>query len=105
MRGDSLEELIPDAVVKAATSSRYHVNKQSTLCQLRISNMKLHGREDDMKLLRGKLLELKNIDDSRKKAKDANCSNVRCLYLYKGYLAMRVLHLLIMEERRYLKLY
>lgn len=38
--------------------------------------MKLHGREDDMKLLRGKLLELKNNDDSRKKAKDANSSNV-----------------------------
>ena len=38
--------------------------------------MKLHGREDDMKLLRGKLLELKNNDNSRKKAKDANCSNV-----------------------------
>ena len=41
--------------------------------------MKLHGREDDMKLLRGKLLELKNNDDSRKKAKDANSSNVNVM--------------------------
>src|SRR6056300_1506167 len=47
------------AVIKAAQSSR-RVNKHASLTQLRITNMKLHGREDDMKLLRDKLRELKN---------------------------------------------
>ena len=55
-----------DAVIKAARNSR-KVNKHASLTQLRITNMKLHGREDDMKLLRDKLRELKNnrkVDDN-----------------------------------------
>ncbi len=53
------------AVIKAAKSSR-RVNKHASLTQLRITNMKLHGREVDMKLLRDKLRELKNskVDDN-----------------------------------------
>jgi hypothetical protein len=37
-----------------------NINKQSSnnIGQLRLSNMKLHGREDDIKLLRGKLRKL-----------------------------------------------
>ena len=50
---------ISERVVKAAESSRRSKKVTSSLAQLRLANMKLHGREDDMKLLRGKLLELK----------------------------------------------
>ncbi|KAK1740394.1 putative AAA ATPase [Skeletonema marinoi] len=50
-------------VVTAAESSQ-HVNKQiSNIAQLRISNMQLHGRDDDIKLLRSKLRELAKKDD------------------------------------------
>ena len=57
---DSRESL-SNLVEKAARSSRIvNANKENlNLHQLRLSNMKLHGREDDMKLLRDKLLELK----------------------------------------------
>ena len=50
---------ISERVVKAAESNRRSKKVTSSLAQLRLANMKLHGREDDMKLLRGKLLELK----------------------------------------------
>jgi len=51
---------LSDMVVKAAENSR-RVNKvSSNLTLLNINDMKLHGREEDMKLLRSKLLELKN---------------------------------------------
>lgn len=50
---------ISERVVKAAESSRRSKKVTSSLAQLRLANMKLHGREDDMKLLRSKLLELK----------------------------------------------
>lgn len=49
------------AAAKSTRSANYTKSiKSLTLCQLRINNMKLHGREDDIKLLRSKLLELKN---------------------------------------------
>ena len=60
---------ISERVVKAAESNRRSKKVTSSLAQLRLSNMKLHGRENDMKLLRGKLLELK------KKGKDDNSAN------------------------------
>lgn len=61
----SSSKSLSDAVIKAAQNSR-RVNKHASLTQLRITNMKLHGREDDMKLLRDKLRELKNskVDDN-----------------------------------------
>jgi hypothetical protein len=50
---------LADIVVTAAQSRRT-INKRSssTIDQLRLSNMNLHGREDDIKLLREKLREL-----------------------------------------------
>jgi len=60
-----LSEIVNTA---AARSGRTN-NKVPSLAQLRLANMKLHGRENDMKLLRGKLLELK------KKGKEDGSSN------------------------------
>jgi predicted ATPase len=49
---------LAEIVVTAAESSR-NINKQiSNIAQLRLSNMQLHGRDDDIKLLRRKLQEL-----------------------------------------------
>jgi len=63
---------LADIVVTAAQSRRT-INKRSssTIDQLRLSNMNLHGRDDDIKLLREKLRELakKNEEDA---AKDDN---------------------------------
>ena len=54
---------LADVVVTAAESSK-NINKQiSNIAQLRISNMQLHGRDDDIKLLRSKLRELAKKDD------------------------------------------
>ena len=54
---------LSDMVVKAAESSRRSKRATSSLAQLRLANMKLHGREEDMKLLRRKLLEQKKEQD------------------------------------------
>lgn len=55
---------LSDMVVKAAKNSR-RVNKAaSNLTQLNLIDMKLYGREEDMKLLRSKLLALKNRADA-----------------------------------------
>lgn len=64
---------LSERVVKAAESSRRAKKVTSGLAQLRLANMKLHGREDDIKLLRGKLLELK------KKGKEENNNNMNAL--------------------------
>jgi len=49
---------LAEIVVTAADSSQ-KINKQiSNIAQLRVSNMQLHGRDDDVKLLRRKLREL-----------------------------------------------
>ena len=49
---------LADIVVTAAQNRR-KINKQSSnIDKLRLSNMKLHGREENIKLLRGKLREL-----------------------------------------------
>ena len=50
----------PDAVVEDGTVSKANNEQTSSLGQLFIANMKLHGREDEMKLLQEKLLELKS---------------------------------------------
>ena len=51
---------LTDIVVTAAESSQNQkINKQIfNIAQLRVSNMQLHGRDDDIKLLRSKLREL-----------------------------------------------
>lgn len=50
---------LSESIVKAAQSGRGANKIPSNLSQLRLANMKLHGREDDMELLKAKLLELK----------------------------------------------
>ncbi len=67
---------LADIVVTAAKSSR-KINKQATnIAKLRVSNMKLHGRDDDIKLLRGKLRELiKKTDDDDEKGDAAQAQN------------------------------
>lgn len=56
-----LEEMVLKASQQSNNKRKSSTKRKSicTLSQLRISNMKLHGREDDMKLLQSKLLELK----------------------------------------------
>jgi len=65
---------ISERVVKAAESNRRSKKVTSSLAQLRLANMKLHGRENDMKLLRGKLLELKKNSNWDKNDNSANSS-------------------------------
>ena len=65
---------ISERVVKAAESNRRSKKVTSSLAQLRLANMKLHGREKDMKLLRGKLLELKKNSKWDKNDNSANNS-------------------------------
>jgi len=55
---------LAEIIVTAAESSQ-HTNKQISnmnIAQLRLSNMQLHGRDDDIKLLRRKLRELAKKD-------------------------------------------
>ena len=57
MRRSSTQDLA--AIVVTAAESSQQINKESAnIAQLRVSNMKLHGRDDDIKLLRIKLREL-----------------------------------------------
>ena len=55
---------LAEIVVTAAESSQ-NINKRisSNIAQLRVSSMQLHGRDDDIKLLRRKLRELAKKDD------------------------------------------
>lgn len=46
-------------VTEAAKSAKKTNNVSSSLARLRLANMKLHGRDDDIQLLKNKLLELK----------------------------------------------
>lgn len=56
-----LEEMVLKASQQSNNKRKSSTKRKSicTLSQLRIGNMKLHGRENDMKLLQSKLLELK----------------------------------------------
>ena len=65
---------ISERVVKAAESNRRSKKVTSSLAQLRLANMKLHGRENDMKLLRSKLLDLKKNSKWDKNDNSANNS-------------------------------
>ena len=57
----SAGELSDRVTLAAAKSRRWNMKtiKSSSLAQLRLTNMKLHGREEDVKLFRCKLQELK----------------------------------------------
>jgi predicted ATPase len=64
---------LADIVVTAAQNRR-KINKQSSnIDKLRLSNMKLHGREENIKLLRGKLRDLAK---NKKNEEDAAENNV-----------------------------
>jgi len=65
-----------DIVVTAAQSHR-KINKRSSsnIDQLRLSNMNLHGREEDIKLLRGKLRKLAKKNKEGAAANNVNESN------------------------------
>lgn len=58
---------LSDQVLRASavesSNRRKLVRQRTTLAQLHLANMKLHGREDDLKLLKSKLVKLD--DDSR----------------------------------------
>jgi predicted ATPase len=56
--GTSSTQHLADIVAAAAQSSRKRRKSATNIAQLRLSNMNLHGREGDIKLLRGKLHDL-----------------------------------------------
>ena len=61
----STSEKLTKVVVEASKSSRRSTVKKalssSTLAQLRLSDLKLHGREDDMAMLKDKLSNMDNV--------------------------------------------
>ncbi|KAK1738503.1 hypothetical protein QTG54_010533 [Skeletonema marinoi] len=72
--GESSTQHLAEIVVTAAQSNQ----KSSNIVQLRISNMQLHGRDDDIKLLRGKLRELakkKDVDAAEENNKHEDTIN------------------------------
>ena len=68
----SSSKSLTDIVVSAAESSQKLNAASSNIAQLRISNMNLHGRDDEIKLLRGKLREMikKGKEDNKRAAED-----------------------------------
>ena len=78
---------LANSVVTVARSSQKLNTRATSIAQLRVSNMKLHGRDDDLKLLRGKLLELtKNdkIDEEHAAQKSSSSSSSSNLILVSG---------------------
>eukprot|EP00985_Skeletonema_marinoi_P019437 scaffold11145_cov104-Skeletonema_marinoi.AAC.2 len=68
----------------AAESSR-NINRESAnIAQLRVSNMKLHGRDDHMKLIRSKLRELAKAKDVDEDEEDAAKYHVGEMILVSG---------------------
>eukprot|EP00985_Skeletonema_marinoi_P004473 scaffold1955_cov122-Skeletonema_marinoi.AAC.1 len=63
LRRRSSTQDLAEIVVTAAESSQNINNRISNSAQLRLSNMQLHGRDNDIKLLRSKLRELAKKDD------------------------------------------
>ncbi len=67
---------LADTVITAARNSRKISTHAINIAQLRISNMNLHGRDDEVKLLRRKLRELaKKKDDDKLDAPQNNGQN------------------------------
>ena len=56
----SMTKVSQDSVIKVAAQSRGTNKVSASLAQLHIANMNLHGREDDLQLLKSKLIKLKN---------------------------------------------
>ena len=56
----SMTKVSHDSVIKVAAQSRGTNKVTASLAQLHIANMNLHGREDDLQLLKSKLIKLKN---------------------------------------------
>eukprot|EP00984_Skeletonema_dohrnii_P005445 scaffold1913_cov151-Skeletonema_dohrnii-CCMP3373.AAC.2 len=70
-------------IVATATENSPNINRESNnVAQLRISNMQLHGRDDDIKLLRSKLRELTKKKDGDEE--DAIKSHVGEMILVSG---------------------
>eukprot|EP00984_Skeletonema_dohrnii_P038658 scaffold42165_cov155-Skeletonema_dohrnii-CCMP3373.AAC.4 len=68
LRRRSSTQDLADIVITAAESSR-NINRESAnIAQLRVSNMQLHGRDDEMKLLRNKLRELAKADSAGRRS-------------------------------------
>ncbi len=67
-RRSSTTQILADTVVAAA--SRKINTRASNIAQLRLSNLKLHGRDDDIKLLRSKLRELAKKDENKDAAQN-----------------------------------
>eukprot|EP00984_Skeletonema_dohrnii_P025456 scaffold14617_cov113-Skeletonema_dohrnii-CCMP3373.AAC.5 len=83
-RSSSSTRDLADIVVTAAESSR-NINRESAnIAQLRVSNMKLHGRDDHMKLLRSKLRELAKAKDVDEDEEDAAKYHVGEMILVSG---------------------
>ncbi len=69
-RRESTTQILADTVVAAASRK---INTQAAdVAQLRLSNLKLHGRDDEIKLLRSKLRELAKKDDNKEDAAPQN---------------------------------
>ena len=73
------KELTQSVVIAAKNSRRTTLDRSTSMAQLRLSDMKLHGREGDMKYLQKKLLELK-----KNKGVGSNNSNLPELILISG---------------------
>eukprot|EP00984_Skeletonema_dohrnii_P034809 scaffold33706_cov227-Skeletonema_dohrnii-CCMP3373.AAC.1 len=81
-RSSSSTQDLADIVVAAAQSSRKKSTVSTTIAQLRVSNMKLHGRDDDIELLRSKLRELAKKKDGEEE--DAAKNHVGEMILVSG---------------------
>ncbi len=68
---------LANSVVIAAKNSRKINKHAANIAQLRLSNLKLHGRDDVIKLLRSKFRELAKVNDENVDKKDAAQNNRR----------------------------
>ena len=57
-RRDDLSSRALHASTSASSSRKKSILEQTTLAQLHLANMRLHGREDDLLLLKSKLSDL-----------------------------------------------
>ncbi len=73
-RRSSTTQQLAETVAIAAKRSRKINTQAANIAQLRLSNLKLHGRDDDIKLLRSKFRELakKKKDDDEKDSPQNN---------------------------------
>jgi len=72
---ESSARQLADVVVTAAQSSRKTNTGAANIAQLRLSNLKLHGRDEDIKILRSKLREF--VKKKKNDEEDAAQNNER----------------------------